>query len=182
MTHDEGIALVWRKQARKHGNGRALPCAVPSDNRHQFAGVKVKVDARNRVARRAWVAEPDALELLNLETGKPALTLPWSGMNALGLGGSVACTRDSLLRVVSTEGRTLATTPTDREAGLAPRFPIQSAAGGPGFATDLPATFMYAMAFSRGQIGQGAAAATVMLATIAAIVVPYLYSELRVKK
>jgi glucose/mannose transport system permease protein len=55
-------------------------------------------------------------------------------------------------------------------------------AGGPGFATDLPATFMYAMAFSRGQIGQGAAAATVMLATIAAIVVPYLYCELRVKK
>jgi glucose/mannose transport system permease protein len=54
--------------------------------------------------------------------------------------------------------------------------------GGPGFATDLPATFMYAMAFTRGQIGQGAAAATVMLATIAAIVVPYLYSELRVKK
>jgi glucose/mannose transport system permease protein len=55
-------------------------------------------------------------------------------------------------------------------------------AGGPGFSTDLPATFMYAMAFTRGQIGQGAAAATVMLATIAAIVVPYLYSELRVKK
>jgi glucose/mannose transport system permease protein len=55
-------------------------------------------------------------------------------------------------------------------------------AGGPGFSTDLPATFMYTMAFSRGQIGQGAAAATVMLATIAAIVVPYLYSELRVKK
>ena len=55
-------------------------------------------------------------------------------------------------------------------------------AGGPGFSTDLPATFMYAMAFSRGQIGQGAAAATVMLAMIAAIVVPYLYSELRVRK
>jgi glucose/mannose transport system permease protein len=55
-------------------------------------------------------------------------------------------------------------------------------AGGPGFSTDLPATFMYAMAFSRGQIGQGAAAATVMLATIAAIVVPYLYSELRTRK
>ena len=55
-------------------------------------------------------------------------------------------------------------------------------AGGPGFSTDLPATFMYAMAFSRGQIGQGAAAATVMLAMIAAIVVPYLYSELRIKK
>jgi len=55
-------------------------------------------------------------------------------------------------------------------------------AGGPGFATDLPATFMYAMAFSRGQIGLGAAAATVMLALVAAIVVPYLYSELRVKR
>ncbi|MFN7726972.1 MAG: carbohydrate ABC transporter permease [Rubrivivax sp.] len=55
-------------------------------------------------------------------------------------------------------------------------------AGGPGYATDLPATFMYAMAFSRGQIGLGAASATVMLATVAAIVVPYLYSELRGRK
>ena len=55
-------------------------------------------------------------------------------------------------------------------------------AGGPGFATDLPATFMYAMAFSRGQIGLGAASATVMLALVAAIVVPYLYSELRQRK
>lgn len=55
-------------------------------------------------------------------------------------------------------------------------------AGGPGFATDLPATFMYAMAFSRGQIGLGAASATIMLATVAAIVVPYLYSELRSRK
>ena len=55
-------------------------------------------------------------------------------------------------------------------------------AGGPGYATDLPATFMYTMAFSRGQIGLGAASATVMLATVAAIVVPYLYSELRSKK
>lgn len=52
-------------------------------------------------------------------------------------------------------------------------------AGGPGYATDLPATYMYAMAFSRGQIGLGAASATVMLATVAAIVVPYLHSELR---
>ncbi len=54
--------------------------------------------------------------------------------------------------------------------------------GGPGFATDLPATYMYAMAFSRGQINLGAAAATIMLATVAAIAVPYLYSELRVKR
>ncbi len=55
-------------------------------------------------------------------------------------------------------------------------------AGGPGFATDLPATFMYAHAFTRGQIGLGAASATVMLATVAAIVVPYMYSELRAKR
>ena len=55
-------------------------------------------------------------------------------------------------------------------------------AGGPGFATDMPATFMYTMAFSRGQIGLGAASATIMLATVAAIVVPYLYSELRAKR
>lgn len=55
-------------------------------------------------------------------------------------------------------------------------------AGGPGYATDMPATFMYTMAFSRGQIGLGAASATVMLATVAAIVVPYLYSELRAKR
>jgi glucose/mannose transport system permease protein len=55
-------------------------------------------------------------------------------------------------------------------------------AGGPGYATDLPATFMYTMAFSRGQIGLGAASATVMLALVAAIVVPYLYSELRTRR
>ncbi|MGD9833530.1 MAG: carbohydrate ABC transporter permease [Piscinibacter sp.] len=55
-------------------------------------------------------------------------------------------------------------------------------AGGPGYATDMPATFMYTMAFSRGQIGLGAASATIMLATVAAIVVPYLYSELRARK
>jgi len=54
-------------------------------------------------------------------------------------------------------------------------------AGGPGYATDVPATFMYAMSFTRGQIGLGAASATMMLATVAAIVVPYLYSELRSK-
>ncbi len=54
-------------------------------------------------------------------------------------------------------------------------------AGGPGYATDVPATFMYAMSFSRGQIGLGAASATIMLVTVAAIVVPYLYSELRSK-
>lgn len=53
--------------------------------------------------------------------------------------------------------------------------------GGPGYATDVPATLMFAMSFTRGQIGLGAASATIMLVTVAAIVVPYLYSELRSK-
>ncbi|SNT74954.1 carbohydrate ABC transporter membrane protein 1, CUT1 family [Paracoccus seriniphilus] len=54
--------------------------------------------------------------------------------------------------------------------------------GGPGYATDLPATYMYAMAFSRGDLGQAAASAMVMMAVIFAIVVPYLYSELRPRR
>ena len=53
--------------------------------------------------------------------------------------------------------------------------------GGPGYATDLPATYMYAMAFSRGDIGQAASSAMVMMMVVFAIVVPYLYSELRTK-
>lgn len=54
--------------------------------------------------------------------------------------------------------------------------------GGPGYATDLPATYMYAMAFSRGDIGQAAASAMVMMAVVFAVVVPYLYSELRTRR
>jgi len=53
--------------------------------------------------------------------------------------------------------------------------------GGPGYATDLPATFMYAMAFQRSQLGMSAASAVIMLMTVMAIIVPYLYSELRNK-
>jgi len=51
--------------------------------------------------------------------------------------------------------------------------------GGPGRATELPATFMYSYTFTRNQMGIGAASATIMLMTIAAIMIPYLYSELR---
>ncbi|MFY0620927.1 MAG: sugar ABC transporter permease [Pelagimonas sp.] len=53
--------------------------------------------------------------------------------------------------------------------------------GGPGRATELPATFMYSYTFSRNQMGIGAASATIMLMTIAAIMIPYLYAELREK-
>lgn len=51
--------------------------------------------------------------------------------------------------------------------------------GGPGYATDVPATFMYSFAFQRSELGVAAASAVMMLATIMAIIVPYLYSELR---
>ncbi len=51
--------------------------------------------------------------------------------------------------------------------------------GGPGYSTDLPATFMYAFSFTRGQIGLGSASAMMMLAGVLAILIPYLYSELR---
>ncbi|MBH84287.1 sugar ABC transporter permease [Marinobacter sp. BGYM27] len=51
--------------------------------------------------------------------------------------------------------------------------------GGPGYASDLPALFMYSFTFTRGQMGMGAASAMLMLGALLAILVPYLYSELR---
>lgn len=53
--------------------------------------------------------------------------------------------------------------------------------GGPGRATEMPATFMYSYTFTRNQMGIGAGSAVIMLMTIAAIIVPYLYAELREK-
>ncbi|KRW61875.1 carbohydrate ABC transporter permease [Pseudomonas sp. TTU2014-080ASC] len=55
-------------------------------------------------------------------------------------------------------------------------------AGGPGYASDLPAMFMYAHTFTRGQMGLGAASAMLMLGAVLAVIVPYLYSELRNKR
>ena len=51
--------------------------------------------------------------------------------------------------------------------------------GGPGNATELPSTFMYSYTFTRNQMAVGAASAVIMLMTIAAVIVPYLYSELK---
>lgn len=56
---------------------------------------------------------------------------------------------------------------------------IALTSGGPGYATDMPATYMYAQAFSRGDLGQAAASATIMLVTVCAIMIPYMYSQLR---
>ena len=54
--------------------------------------------------------------------------------------------------------------------------------GGPGRATELPATFMYSYTFTRNQMGVGASSAVIMLMMIAAIMTPYLYAELKEKK
>lgn len=54
--------------------------------------------------------------------------------------------------------------------------------GGPGRATSMPATFMYSYTFTRNEMGVGASSAVIMLMTIAAIMVPYLYAELKEKK
>ena len=54
--------------------------------------------------------------------------------------------------------------------------------GGPGRATELPATFMYSYTFTRNQMGVGASSAIIMLIMVASIIVPYIYSELREKK
>ena len=54
--------------------------------------------------------------------------------------------------------------------------------GGPGYSSDLPATFMYTFAFTRNQLGLGAASAMVMFMAVMSIIIPYLYSELRLKR
>lgn len=59
---------------------------------------------------------------------------------------------------------------------------VAMTAGGPGRSTWLPSVFMYEMTFTRQQIGLGAASAVMMLMTVAAIMVPYLWSELRTQR
>ena len=54
--------------------------------------------------------------------------------------------------------------------------------GGPGTASDVPAIFMYQFAFTRGQLGLGAASAMMMLMTIVAVLVPLMYMETRSAK
>lgn len=44
---------------------------------------------------------------------------------------------------------------------------------GPGISTTFPATYVYDLMFQRGQIGEGAAAAIMMLVALAAVLVPY---------
>ena len=53
--------------------------------------------------------------------------------------------------------------------------------GGPGGSAWLPANFMYEYTFKRNQMAIGSASAVIMFMTISAIIVPYLYSEIREK-
>jgi glucose/mannose transport system permease protein len=56
---------------------------------------------------------------------------------------------------------------------------VAMTAGGPGTSSSLPAIFMYTFSFNRGQLGVGAAASMMMLATIVAVLVPLMYLESR---
>ena len=56
---------------------------------------------------------------------------------------------------------------------------IALTAGGPGTSSDMPAVFMTQMAFHRSEIGLASASAVMMFLTVLAVVVPYLYSEMR---
>ena len=56
---------------------------------------------------------------------------------------------------------------------------IALTAGGPGISSDMPAVFMSKMAFGRSEVGLASASAIMMFVTVSAIIVPYLYSELR---
>ena len=53
--------------------------------------------------------------------------------------------------------------------------------GGPGYASDVPARYVFEYFFTRGEIGQGAAGAVVMVLTMILIIVPYLIFEIRRK-
>jgi len=51
--------------------------------------------------------------------------------------------------------------------------------GGPGFATDLPTNFMFQFAFGRQRLGLAAASAIMIFVSVLALMIPFIYSELR---
>ena len=56
---------------------------------------------------------------------------------------------------------------------------IALTSGGPGTSSDMPAVFMTQFAFHRSEIGLASSSAIMMFLTDTAIVIPYLYSELK---
>jgi glucose/mannose transport system permease protein len=54
---------------------------------------------------------------------------------------------------------------------------VAQTSGGPGIASEVPAKYVYDMMFSAQNLGQGFAASTMMLVTVAIILIPWAYLE-----
>ena len=59
---------------------------------------------------------------------------------------------------------------------------VAQTGGGPGIATEVPAKYVYDMMFRNNNLGQGFAASTMMLVTVALVVVPWAMLEFGGKK
>lgn len=59
---------------------------------------------------------------------------------------------------------------------------VAMTSGGPGLASEVPAKFVYDTLFTRQNLGQGFAASTMMLITVAIILIPWAYMQFREKR
>lgn len=59
---------------------------------------------------------------------------------------------------------------------------VAMTAGGPGISSEVPAKFVYDTLFTRQNLGQGFAASTMMLVTVAIILIPWAYMQYREKR
>lgn len=59
---------------------------------------------------------------------------------------------------------------------------VAQTGGGPGIATEVPAKYVYDMMFSAANLGQGFAASTMMLVTVAIVIIPWAIIEFGGKK
>ncbi len=59
---------------------------------------------------------------------------------------------------------------------------VAQTGGGPGLASEVPAKYVYDMMFEAQNLGQGFAASTMMLLTVAIILIPWAYLEFGGKK
>lgn len=59
---------------------------------------------------------------------------------------------------------------------------VAMTSGGPGIASEVPAKFVYDTLFTRQNLGQGFAASTMMLVTVAIILIPWAYFQFREKR
>lgn len=59
---------------------------------------------------------------------------------------------------------------------------VAMTSGGPGISSEVPAKFVYDTLFTRQNLGQGFAASTMMLITVAIILIPWAYMQFREKR